>query len=93
MRANGVPNYPDPSANGDTDFEGTGVDPNSPTVEKADKVCSKKTGTPYDPPGTEAPGVVQVRDFSGPSDSGASPSGGAGANGGAGAAQVPATDG
>jgi hypothetical protein len=92
MRANGVPNYPDPSANGDTDFEGTGVDPNSPTVENADKVCSKKTGTPYDAPGTEAPGVVQVRSFNVPGG-GAPPSGGAGANGGAGATQVPAAHG
>jgi hypothetical protein len=90
MRANGVPNYPDPSANGDTDFEGTGVDPNSPTVENADKVCSKKTGIPYDAPGTEAPGVVQVRDFNGPTGGGAPPSGGAGANGEAGATRVPA---
>jgi hypothetical protein len=86
MRANGVPNYPDPSANGDTDFQGTGVDPNSPTVENADKACSKQTGTPYAAPGTEVAGVVQVRDFDGPGD-GATPSGAAG-NGGSGATQV-----
>ena len=87
MRANGVPNYPDPSANGDTDFEGTGINPNSPTVENADKVCSKKTGTPYAAPGTEVPGVVQVMNYNGP---GTPPPGGPGTNG---ATPVPVTNG
>jgi hypothetical protein len=87
MRANGVPNYPDPSANGDTDFEGTGINPNSPTFENADKVCSEKAGTPYYAPGTEAPGVVQVTNFNGP---GTPPPGGPGTNG---ATPVPVTHG
>ena len=87
MRSNGVPNFPDPAANGDTDFNGTGVDPDSPTFENADKVCSKKTGTPYDPPGTEVPGVVQVRDINGPVNGSAPPGAPA-----AGPARVPATN-
>ncbi len=57
MRANGVPNWPDPS-NGETNFSGTGVDPNSPAVQNATKTCDNKTGTPYYAPGTEMPGVV-----------------------------------
>jgi hypothetical protein len=57
MRANGVPNYPDPGSDGRTDFNGTGVDPNSPFVEKANKLCGKKLGLPnwwingWGPPG------------------------------------------
>jgi hypothetical protein len=57
MRAHGVPNYPDPSPDGRTDFNGTGVDPNSPFVEAANKVCGKKLGLPawwingWGPPG------------------------------------------
>jgi hypothetical protein len=87
MRVNGVPNYPDPSANGDTDFEGVGINPNSPTFENADKVCSKKVGMPYYAPGFEVPGVVQVRSFNGP---GTPPPGGPGANG---AAPIPDANG
>jgi hypothetical protein len=60
MRANGVPNWPDPSANGETDFNGTGVDPNSPAVQNATKLCDQKTGMPYEAPGAEVPGVVVV---------------------------------
>jgi hypothetical protein len=57
MRANGVPNYPDPSSDGRTDFNGTGVDPNSPFVENANKLCGKRLGFPtwwingWGPPG------------------------------------------
>jgi hypothetical protein len=91
MRANGVPDYPDPSADGDTDFEGTGIDPSSPSFENADKVCSQKEGTPYSAPGTEVPGVVQVRNFNGPSN-GAPPPSGPG-NNGSGATLTPVTDG
>jgi hypothetical protein len=66
MRANGVPDWPDPSANGETDFNGTGVDPNSPAVQNATKLCDKKTGIPYEAPGAETPGVVVVTDCSAP---------------------------
>lgn len=78
MRANGVPNYPDPSANGETNFRGTGVDPNSPIFEKADKVCSKKAGIPYYAPGTEPPGVIKVMDCNGGCPNGGLPPGGKG---------------
>jgi len=66
IRANGIPNWPDPSANGETNFNGTGVDPNSPAVQNATKLCDKKTGVPYEAPGAEVPGVVVVTDCSAP---------------------------
>ncbi len=50
MRANGVPNFPDPDANGgisiDADKLGTG--PGDPTFDAAEKACSK-----YMPPNSE----------------------------------------
>lgn len=60
MRANGVPNWPDPSSDGETNFNGTGVDPNSAAVQDVQKLCDKKIGLPYYAPGTEVPGVVVV---------------------------------
>jgi hypothetical protein len=60
MRANGVPNYPYP--NGDTtDFVGTGVDPNSPAVERVNQLCGKKIGAPaWWINGTDTPGSIEV---------------------------------
>ena len=61
MRANGVPNYPYP--NGDqTNFNGTGVDPNSPAVERVNDLCGKKIGAPaWWINGTSTPGDIEVR--------------------------------
>jgi len=60
MRANGVPNYPYP--NGDqTNFNGTGVDPNSPAVERVNDLCGKKIGAPtWWINGTDTPGDIEV---------------------------------
>ena len=60
MRANGVPNYPYP--NGDqTNFNGTGVDPNSPSVERVNQLCGKKLGLPtWWINGTNTPGDIEV---------------------------------
>jgi hypothetical protein len=42
MRANGVPNFPDPSGSGGFTFSpGTGVDPSSPAFEAAQAKCQK----------------------------------------------------
>ena len=62
MRANGVPNYPYPSGNGDqTNFNGTGVDPNSPAFERANDLCGKKIGAPtWWINGTSTPGDIEV---------------------------------
>ena len=38
MRAHGVPDFPDPSADGS--FDVGGINPDSPQVQKADKACS-----------------------------------------------------
>lgn len=48
MRANGAPDYPYPSGPDDstTNFNGTGVNPNSPRVVKANDYCGKKLGLP-----------------------------------------------
>jgi hypothetical protein len=58
MRANGVPNYPDP-VGGETKFNGTGVDPNSPIVQNTTKVCDEKIGIPYNN-GNPPPGDITV---------------------------------
>jgi hypothetical protein len=60
MRANGVPNYPYP--NGDqTNFNGTGVDPNSPSVERVNQLCGKKIGAPaWWINGTSTAGEIEV---------------------------------
>jgi hypothetical protein len=51
MRANGVPNFPDPSAGGGFVFQaGTGVDPSSPAFQAARAKCQKLL------PGGPAPG-------------------------------------
>jgi hypothetical protein len=59
MRDNGVPNYPYPSGPNDsqTNFQGTGVNPNSPSVVRVNDLCGKKLGLPawwingWGPPG------------------------------------------
>ena len=81
MRANGVPKFPDP--NGSQDQYIGNLDPNSPTFENADKLCSKKTGETYYPPGKEAPGVIIVTNCNPPPGK-QCPAGGPGANGGSG---------
>ncbi len=60
MRANGVPNYPYPTGD-TTDFMGTGVDPNSPSVEKVNQLCGKKVDAPaWWINGTDTPGSIEV---------------------------------
>ena len=46
MRANGVPNYPDPGTGGTTNFNGTGIDPNSAFFQRANNLCGKKIDAP-----------------------------------------------
>jgi hypothetical protein len=84
MRTHGVPDYPDPGPNGKTDFNGTGVDPNSPFVENANKVCGKQINAPaWWIAGTGPPGDVVVTSCNGAPNcqppSGGPPSGGGGA--------------
>jgi hypothetical protein len=61
MRTHGVPNYPDSGPDDETHFNGTGVDPNSPSVEKANKICGKQIHAPaWWIAGTGPPGDVSV---------------------------------
>ena len=59
MRATGFPNWPD-SVDGQSNFNGTGINPNSPAVQKASDTCDKKIGIPDYANGTGPAGVVQV---------------------------------
>jgi hypothetical protein len=60
MRANGVPRYPYPTGN-TSNFNGTGVDPNSPAVMNVNKLCGKKLDLPaWWIAGTGPPGDVVV---------------------------------
>lgn len=66
MRANGVPNYPDPGSGGTTNFNDSGIDPNSPFVQRANTVCGKKIHAPsWWISGVGPPGDITVQ--SGPS--------------------------
>jgi hypothetical protein len=88
MRANGVPDFPDPAAGGlqlhATPGEGD-LDPNNPVFQNASTVCEKKTGVyPAGGGGPLPPGSI----LSGPPGGGSAPlvpvsggNGGPGANG------------
>jgi hypothetical protein len=52
MRSHGVPNFPDPSADGTITF--SGLNPQSPTFERAQRACQK-----YTPDGGKAPSPAQ----------------------------------
>ena len=61
MRANGVSDYPYPTGD-TTNFIGSGVDPDSPSVEKVNQLCGKKIGAPaWWINGTDTPGSIEVQ--------------------------------
>jgi hypothetical protein len=61
MRANGVPNYPYPTGD-TTNFIGSGVDPNSPSVERVNQLCGKKLDLPpWWVDGSDTPGSIEVQ--------------------------------
>jgi hypothetical protein len=80
MRANGVPDFPDPSGGGLSIqvHPGSDLNPNNPTLQNASKLCAKKTGVPGFGGGTPQPGSIEAT-------GGAGPQAGPGGNGGAGA--------
>ena len=60
MRANGVPDYPYPTGD-QTNFIGSGVDPDSPAVERVNQLCGKKIDAPaWWINGTDTPGSIEV---------------------------------
>jgi hypothetical protein len=62
MRTHGVPNFPNPGANGESNFRSAGVDPNSASFVNADKICSHQINAPaWWIAGTGPPGDVSVQ--------------------------------
>lgn len=78
MRANGIPDFPDPSGGGLSIKvqPGSDLNPNNPTFQSASKLCAKKTGVPGLGSGTPTPGAIQATS--------GGPRGGPGGNGGSG---------
>ena len=62
MRANGIPDFPDPSGGSLTFNVGAGGDlnPNNPTFQNAAKVCAKKTGVHVPGSGPPPPGTIEI---------------------------------
>jgi hypothetical protein len=90
MRANGVPTYPFPSGGGSDNkmnFNGTGIDLNSPSVVRVNDLCGKKLGLPawwingWGPPGDISVGTAGGPGPSVPNRPRRSGNSGAGANG------------
>jgi hypothetical protein len=61
MRANGIPDFPDPSADGLQLRRGPGsdLDPNDPAFQSASKRCAQKTGVHFFN-GTPQPGMIEL---------------------------------
>jgi hypothetical protein len=80
MRANGIPDFPDPTGGGLSiqTHPGSDLNPNNPTFRNASKLCAKKYDVPGLGGGTPPPGAVEAT-------GGGGPGGGPGGNGGAGA--------
>lgn len=80
MRANGIPDFPDPSGGGLQLHvtPGSDLNPHNPTFQNASKLCAKKTGVRGFATGTPPAGAIEATSNSGLN-------GGPGGNGGAGA--------
>jgi hypothetical protein len=61
MRANGIPDFPDPSNGGllITDKPGSDLAPSNPTFQNASKLCAQRTGL-QGLGGTPQPGAIEV---------------------------------
>jgi hypothetical protein len=64
MRANGVPDFPDPSAGGGLSISlnaGGDLNPNSPVFKNASKLCAQKTGVQgFAHAGQPQPGMIEL---------------------------------
>lgn len=63
MRANGIPDFPDPKSNGDLSINigaGGDLNPNNPAFQNASKLCAQKTGVQGFTGGTPQPGTIQL---------------------------------
>lgn len=62
MRDNGVPNYPDPGTSSEMNFNGLGIDPNSPIFTRANAICGRKIHAPsWWISGAGPPGDISVQ--------------------------------
>jgi hypothetical protein len=62
MRANGIPDFPDPSGGGLSIRRGGDLDPSNPAFQSAQKLCGKKTGlTGPIAGGPPQPGMIKVQ--------------------------------
>jgi hypothetical protein len=64
MRANGIPDFPDPTGNGLAIHLGSSsdLDPNNPIFQSAQKLCGKKTGLQGPiAGGRPQPGMIRLR--------------------------------
>jgi len=63
MRANGVPDFPDPTANGGLSFNRAGggdLNPSNPVFQNASTLCAQKTGVPgFAAGGSLQPGSIE----------------------------------
>ena len=80
MRAQGIPDFPDPSAGGLSihTHPGSDLSPGNPTFKNAAQLCDKKVGVPLFGSSTPPAGAIEATSTGGPG-------GGPGGNGGAGA--------
>jgi hypothetical protein len=78
MRANGIPDFPDPSGGGLSiqTHPGSDLNPNNSTFQNASKLCAKKYNVPGLGGGTPPAGAIEAT-------GGPGPNGGPGGNGGA----------
>jgi hypothetical protein len=61
MRANGIPDFPDPTGNGLSLRRGGDLDPSSPAFQSAQKLCGRKTGLQGPlAGGAPLPGMIRV---------------------------------
>lgn len=63
MRANGIADFPDPSANGNLVLNlgaGGDLNPSNPAFQKAAKLCAKKTGVKLPGSGPPPPGTIEL---------------------------------
>ena len=80
MRANGIPDFPDPTNNGLSiqTSPRSDLSPANPVFQKASKLCSNKTGVPGLGSGTSPRGAIEATSGTGPGGAPGSGSNGVG---------------
>jgi hypothetical protein len=74
MRANGIPDFPDPSGGGLSLRSGGDLDPSNPAFRNAQQLCGKKTGVQGPlAGGSPQPGMIKVLRAGAPAPGGSGP--------------------